>query len=378
MSRVIALFLVIVGGFIGWLVYEQNRTREFVVSGFIEADEIRVGSRIGGRVALLDVEEGQSLKTGAILFRLDPFNLREELARAESQMAASRAELDRLKSGFRVEDIEQARARRDLAKATLDQLIAGPRPQEIAIAREQLKIAQATFEFADSEFKRLDRLQKDQQAAPREFDAAITARKEAAAKVSLAEQTLSMLEEGTRKEEIAAAWARLAEVEQALKLMESGNRLEDINRAEAQLQAAASQAESIKIEIEELIVRSPCDCIVETLDLRPGDLVAPNAPSAALLDPSRLWIRAYVPESRLGEVKLGRTVALSVIGLPDRRFAGRVTYVAHEAEFTPRNVQTPDERSKQVFRIKVTIDGPREDLRAGMSADLLFDEEPPK
>ncbi|MBK8267741.1 MAG: biotin/lipoyl-binding protein [Planctomycetes bacterium] len=77
MSRVIALFLVIVGGFIGWLVYEQNRTREFVVSGFIEADEIRVGSRIGGRVALLDVEEGQSLKTGAILFRLDPFNLRE-------------------------------------------------------------------------------------------------------------------------------------------------------------------------------------------------------------------------------------------------------------------------------------------------------------
>lgn len=378
MPRIALLFLLIVAGLIGWLVYEQSREPPFIVSGFVEADEIRVGSRIGGRVASVKVEEGQSVKTGETIFDLDPFNLNEQLAVARAQSAAARAECDRLKAGFRAEEIEQARARKDLAAATLEQLVAGPRSQEIAMAREQLKIAQASYELAESEYQRISGLRENQQAAQTEFDNALRTRKAATAEVARAEQALALLEEGTRKEEIAAARARLAEAEQALKLVEAGNRVEDIARAQAQLTAAEAQVASIEVQLAELIVKSPCDCLVEAVDLRPGDLVAANAPSAALLDLSRLWLRAYIPESRLGTVKLGRKVAIRVAGFGDRRFTGRVSFVSHDAEFTPRNIQTPEERSKQVFRIKVVIDEGRNDLRVGMSADLLFDEEPPK
>jgi multidrug resistance efflux pump len=116
---------------------------------------------------------------------------------------------------------------------------------------------------------------------------------------------------------------------------------------------------------------------VEAIDLLPGDLIAPNAPSVSLLDTSRLWVRGYVPEARLGEIRLGQQVPIRVEGLPRESFAGRITFIATQAEFTPRNVQTPEERSKQVFRIKVRVETGAEKLRVGMTADLLLDETAP-
>lgn len=374
MARIVVVFLLAAGSLIGFLVWEQSRPQPFVVSGFVEADEIRVGSRVGGRVAEVAVEEGDSVKKGDPIYSLDPFNLRDELARAEAQSAASAAQLDRLKTGFRSEEIEQARARRDLARSSLEKLEAGPRPQEIVMAREQLKIAQASLELAESEFARLSKLHEQSQAAPTEYDTAVRARKESTAEVARAQQNLDLLEEGTRKEDIAAARAQLAEAEEALKLVEAGNRKEDIDQAGAQLLAAQAQVQSIRVQMDELRVVSPCDCVVEAIDLRPGDLVAPNAPSTSLLDLQRKWVRSYVPETRLGEIKLEQKVSLKIIGMGDKTFTGRVTFISRDAEFTPRNVQTPEERSKQVFRIKVTLDPGASDVRVGMTADVHFSE----
>jgi multidrug resistance efflux pump len=126
--------------------------------------------------------------------------------------------------------------------------------------------------------------------------------------------------------------------------------------------------------MKELTVVSPCDCVVESIDLRPGDLVARDAPSVALLDLSRLWVRAYVPESRLGQVKNEHKVFVEVDSFPDERFAGHVSFISREGEFTPKNIQTPEERSKQVFRIKVLLDEGMDRLRIGMAADVLLDE----
>lgn len=374
MARIVVVFLLAAGSLIGFLVWEQSRPQPFVVSGFVEADEIRIGSRVGGRVAEVAVEEGDTVKKGDPIYSLDPFNLRDELARAEAQSAASAAQLERLKAGFRTEEIEQARARRDLARASLEKLEAGPRPQEIVIAREQLKIAQASLELAESEFARLSKLHEQNQAAPTEYDTAVQARKAATAEVARAQQNIELLEEGSRKEDIAAARAQLAEAEEALKLVEAGNRKEDIDQAGAQLLAAQAQVQSIKVQMDELRVQSPCDCVVEAIDLRPGDLVAPNAPSTSLLDLQRKWVRSYVPETRLGEIKLEQKVRLKIIGMGDRTFTGRVTFISRDAEFTPRNVQTPEERSKQVFRIKVTLDPGASDVRVGMTADVHFSE----
>lgn len=374
MPKFVPILATIAVGLIGWLTWQQTRVRPFVVSGFIEADVARIGSRVGGRVDEVLVEEGTRVAKGQPLIRIDPFDLNAQLAQAKSSLAALESELARLTAGFRSEEIEQARARRDEAAATLDRLVSGPRPDEINIAREQLKIEQATFDYAQSEYERISRLREQSQAAPTEIDNALRAYKAAEARVAEAEHKLALLVEGTRKEEIAAARAALAGADQALKLVMQGYRKEDISRAEAEVAAAKAHVSAMEVQVSELNVLSPCDCVVEAVDLQPGDMIAPNAPAIALLDTSNLWVRAYVPESRLGEVKLGSEVPIAVDSFPDQRFKSRITFIAREAEFTPRNVQTPEERSKQVFRVKATLQEGHDRLRVGMAADVHFDE----
>jgi HlyD family secretion protein len=375
MRKVLIVSTLVAAALVGWLYWRQHQPAPFVVSGFVEADEIRVGSRVGGRVAEVLVQEGQQVRQGEPLFRIDPFDLNEQLAQAQAQLAGDRADLDRLKAGFRKEEVEEARAKRDQAAAALDKAVAGPRPPEIDIARERLKSAQASLELARSEFERISRLREQNQAATSEYDRAVREHKAAQADVAAAQQEVSLLVEGTRKEDVAHARAALAEADAALKLAESGYRPEDIAHAQAQVAGAEAQVAAIQTRISELTVKAPTRCVVEAIDLRPGDLVAANAPAVSLLDTARLWVRSYVPEARLGEVRLGESVPVRVDSFPNQRFSGRITYIAQQAEFTPRNIQTPEERSKQVFRVKVTMDGPgKERLRVGMVADVLFSE----
>ncbi len=114
---------------------------------------------------------------------------------------------------------------------------------------------------------------------------------------------------------------------------------------------------------------------MEAVDLRPGDMIAANAPVLSLMDVSRLWIRAYVPENHL-DLKIDQPVWITVDSFPNENFRGHISFIGRQAEFTPNNVQTPEERSKQVFRIRVTLDEGRDRLRSGMSADVWLEGEP--
>src|SRR5262249_20829784 len=145
-----------------------------------------------------------------------------------------------------------------------------------------------------------------------EIDRVVRALKSAQAELASAQQSLALLEEGTREEEKAEARAALAEAEQALRLMEAGYRSEDVAKAAAQVEAATANVNAIEAGIKELTVTSPCDCPVEANDLRQGDLVAANAPTVSLLDMSHVWVRAYVPESYLGHVRDGMRVPITV------------------------------------------------------------------
>ncbi len=218
MRRIVVVFVIASLAILAWLVWTQQRRQPFTVSGFIEADEVRVGSRVGGRVAEVLVEEGDVVKPGQVLFRLDPFDLHEQLARAKGELAAAQAEHERLAAGFRVEEIEQARARRDRFAALLEKLVAGPRAQEIEVARQNLAEARAELEWAQREHQRVAGLREAKQAGDTEWNMAERARKTAEARAQAAAQQLALLEEGTRAEEIAEARANLAEAEQALRL----------------------------------------------------------------------------------------------------------------------------------------------------------------
>ncbi len=356
------------------LVLGREREGPLVVSGFLEADEIRVGSRVGGRVASVQVEEGARVTKGQLLVELEPFDLAERRAEAEAELAARRAEHARLAAGFRSEEIGQARARVRQLEARLEKLVKGPREQEIEAGRAELVLAEAELELAHLELERAQSLRAERIASEDTFDRAQRAQKVGLATVEVRRQELHLLEEGSRAEDVEIARAELDEAREALRLVESGYRAEDVAQAEAALRAAEAARAAIDRRIDELAVRAPQDGIVEAIDLRPGDLVPADAPVLALVDPARLWVRAYVPENRLA-LELGQEVEVGVDSFPGERFRARVGFIARQAEFTPRNVQTPEERSKQVFRIEVYLEEGLERLRPGMNADVWLEEE---
>lgn len=353
--------------------YSQYRPQEVRITGFVEADEIRIGSRVGGRVQQVHVWEGQQVAEDDVLVELEPFDLLEQRAAAIAEKEAERAEYERLASGFREEEVAEARARRDQLAARLAKLRAGPRKQEIAAAEARLDVARSELRLAEQQHQRVMELARRNATTQQQIDRANEQLSAATATVVVREQELSELEEGTRAEDLAAAEAELAEAEQELLLRTRGFRKEEIDRAKARLDRAAAALEAIEQRIGELTVRAPVDGVVETVELQPGDLVPANAPVLALLDLSHLWVRAYVPLTYL-KLSVGQRVQVAIDGFPDRRFSGEITFISRQAEFTPGNVQTPEDRSKQVFRIKVTLLEGLDVLRPGMMGDVLLDQ----
>jgi len=372
-TRIIG-FVAIVTVLVLVLMASQHRVRPLMVSGFIESDEIRLGSRIGGRVARVYVEEGKQVAKGDVLVELEPYDLVEREAQYQANYDQARAEHDKLSRGFRDEEKAQARARVDQLAARLLKLKNGPRPQEIEAARADLKLAQATRDLAQESFDRIKGLYEQQAASQDQYDRAAKELRAGEALVVARSEDLKLLEEGTRPEEIAEAEAQLEEARQAYELTLSGYRLEDVAAAYAAMQSADAALRAVREQLRELSIKSPLDGSVESIDLQPGDLVGANAPVISLLDPNSLWVRAYVPENKL-ILQRNQRVKVTVDSFPGEEFAGEVTYIARDAEFTPSNVQTPEERSKQVFRIKVTIRSGKDRLRPGMAADVWLEEQ---
>lgn len=367
-ARIIG-FLILSGALVALLILSQREEEGLRVSGFIEADEIRVGSRVGGRVQRVAVEEGQRVAKGDLLVQLEPFDLLQRRAEAQGNLAQRKSALDRMVAGFREEEIAQAKARHDQIKAHLSKLQNGPRKQEIAVAEAELELAKSNLELARLDYQRVESLYARQAATQESMDEAETELKAARSSVRVREERLALLKEGTRIEEIEQAQAELEEAAEAWKLKRNGYRGEEVAEANAAVKSAEAALEAIERQIDELKIVSPVEGTVEAVELQPGDLVAPNAPAISLMDTRQMWVRAYVPENRL-DLEIGREVRVTVDSYPGRDFTGRISFIARQAEFTPTNVQTPEERSKQVFRIKVMLTGERANLRPGMAADV--------
>ena len=223
--------------------------------------------------------------------------------------------------------IREQRAVVDQARANLARVHAGPRREEIARAKAQ-------GDNAAREERRLKTLLAQGLVPRQQYDDAATAAKTAA-------ETYRELARGSRVEDVQAAQAALDQAEQRLAFLLR--------------------------QSQETVVKSPADGIVESLDLRPGDLVPANQPVARILEPGQLWVRVWVPEPVLGRVRVGQAAAITVDTFPKRDFRGRVVEIRQQGEYTPRNVQTMKQRMDQVFGVKVAID-PAPELKAGMTA----------
>lgn len=336
----------------GWL----HRDTTLQGSGTVEARNIRVGSKVGGRIDKVLVREGDSVQPGQILITFDDKEL-------QAALEQSRATAEKARRGFRPEEIAEARAVAAQAKAEFEMRKSGYRQEDIASAQAELDRARADEVRTHLDFDRYDALAKKDLVSKQQRDTAEANWKVAAAQQQTAQHKLDELQRGYRPEEIASAEARYHQVQAILEKIERGNRREDVALAEAAF--AYDQA-----RYRERQVTSPASAIVEVLDVRPGDLVAPNTSVATLLERDQIYVRIYIPETEIGRVRIGEKAEVSVDSFPNQLFTGVVEQINQQAEFLPRNVQTREERVHQVFGIKLRIDDPSGRVLAGMAADV--------
>jgi HlyD family secretion protein len=224
----------------------------------------------------------------------------------------------------------------------------------------------------------VDKAKLDDDRAKKLFDTAAISRSQlddadstlrgAIAQRDAASQVLDELKNGSRREDIAQAMAKAAEARASEKLVLAGTRVEDIKAAQGQVDAAKGKVSQIQTMLDELAITAPRASRIESLDLRPGDILAPNATAATLIEDDQLYVRVYVPETQIGHIHIDQEVPVSVDSFPNRTFKGVVEHINSVGEYSPRNLQTADERADQVFATRIGLREGRDDLRAGMAA----------
>ena len=369
--------LVYIGLYIYPLSVGASKEEKLIFSGTVEVHEVQVGSRVGGRVTEVLIEEGQLVKKDQVLVRFDISDLLAQKSQLLASISALEAELAKLENGFRKEEKAEADAEVKRAAANLEQLKNGFRPQEIAQVKADLAASESDLSNSEATYKRIEKIYLEGYQSKQARDDAETRVKLNKSRVEALKERLSLLEEGTRYEEIKAAEqaykASLAKAE----LLHSGSRVEDIAVAKARLEVAKAQLIELNVRIKEGEVLAPSDSRVEVVRIRPGDIIVPGNPVVKLLENDQIWVRVYIPHTEIGKVVVGQKSTIAVDSFPNKTFSGYVKQIAEEAEFYPRNVQTRTDREHQVFAVKVNIDDKDDKLKSGMSADVNIESKRP-
>ncbi|NJC87202.1 MAG: HlyD family efflux transporter periplasmic adaptor subunit [Desulfuromonas sp.] len=323
-GRLLLVLLVLVGaGILLWRILPVSRKPEgnLRLSGNIEVTDADLSFRIAGHVLERLVKEGERVTRGSVVARLESTDLEHEVALRQAEVA--------------------------VARATLAELQAGYRPEEVAQARAALAQAKAELTRAEADWQRQQALFAQGAVAARETEALQAAFEVARGRADEAGQRLALLKKGFRQEEVEQARAQLQKADEALAL------------ARTRLGYATLTA--------------PMDGVVLAENVEAGEFVAAGTPVVTLgaLDP--VWLRAYVSETDLGRVKLGQAARVATDTYPGKDYRGTVTFIAQDAEFTPKSVQTEKERVKLVYRIKITLPNPDRELKPGMPADAEID-----
>ncbi len=355
------------------LVYGHRRQVQPMVSGVVEANEILLGSSIGGRVATVNVREGQRVKAGQTLAVLESGELDAylRLARAvesEREQALSDVETDPDLPAVRPERVALARASYDLLESRLERLIAGLRGQEVAAVEKNVKSAKEQLSLAERYQSQVRSLADKHAVGEDEVERAGRQTQAAKATLQVLEKELNQLRQGTDEEKIREQHTRVLQARREWQEAESAFRKQRIQQARSRLDTASATVNALTKLKEELTIAAPCDGVIESLKAQPGTMLPPRTPVISLLEDKRLFIRTYLPADRLG-LQEDTELLVTTSSLPGEQFQGRVTFIAREAEFLPSNVQTSEERAKQVYRLRLAL--PVEGkLRPGMPVEV--------
>ncbi len=385
-ARRIALFVLVTLIAAAAVAYQFDLTRSkhrgdtVRVSGNIELIDVEVSFKIPGRVEERLVDEGELVKPGQLLAKLDPRDLKAEADLRQAEVKAAEAALAELKNGSRPEEIAAALAAKERAQAALDELLHGSRPQEIAVAQAAVTSARVEVVRLNAERARAEGLFQSRTISREEYDRQIAAHDVAVARLAEANERLALVQEGPRREQIDAAKAALAQAQSQYDLVKRGPRQELIDQAAAKLAQAKAGLDlaEIRLSYATLTWHLPWTGVVMSKNIEPREYVSAGTPIITVGDITHVWLRAYISDEEQRSVKYGQKVRVTTDGNSGKVYEGVVAFIASEAEFTPKSVQTPKERTKLVYRIKVNIDNPNMELKRGMPADgeILVGTEP--
>lgn len=348
----------------------SNQVQDTVhVSGNVEVTDVEMSFKIAGWITSRPVSEGETVPAGAEVARLDSRELEQEVAMRRAEVAAAAARLAEFEAGSRSEEIARARAAKEREQARLDELSAGSRPQEIDAARAQVQRAEAERMRADTDYARSQHLYEQRVVSAQDLDNARAAYATTRAAVAESREHLRLAEEGPRQEQIAQARAALAEAEAWYEQVLAGPRPETIEQVHAERMRAEEALRLAETRLSYATISAPLAGVVLSDHAEMGEYVAPGAPIVTIGDLENVWLRGYINETDLGRVKAGQPAAVTTDTYPDKIYEGVVSFIASEAEFTPKNVQTDQERVKLVYRIKIDIPNPDLELKPGMPAD---------
>ena len=375
--------LIIIGVVAFNIISHRKDSSSLRFSGNIEVTETQMSFRIPGRLLERLVEEGDTVKAQQPVARLEKSDQVIALAQAEANLAYSRAVLAELEAGSRKEDIARAEAAVMQARQSLTELQNGSRSQDIESARAALDSARAAERSALVELQqaRIDQdryisLYRDKSISKNtletfqtRFKTAENRAKEAAAQTKVAGQQLELLKIGPRIEQLHKAEAALKQAEAEYALIKAGPRQESINQAAAKVRVAQETVNQAKQQLKYTELVAPMDGVVLSTSAESGEYLNTASPVLTLGQLDKPWLRAYIHETELGRIQLDQQVEVTTDTFPDKTYSGRVSYISSQAEFTPKTVQTFEERVKLMYRIKVMLDNPDYELKPGMPAD---------
>ena len=381
----IILILIVAGvGLYLWRTgYFAGPAKDIQVSGNLELTLVDLSFKIAGRMTELDVREGDWVKKGQVIARLDPVQLREQRSRDRAMVLGAQSSYQQLTTSIAYQkatlesDIAARRADVDQAQARLDALLAGSRTQDIQQAEAAVADAKAQVDLARADWDRAQTLYKNEDISTSQYDQARTKFDSAAALLRQAQEKFALVKEGPRKEDIAGGRAAVAGANAALATAEA-NRLE-LRRKEEQLVASQSeiarsqaQAAISQSQLDDTVILAPIDGVILVKSAEAGEVLAAGTTIVTLGDLDHPWLRAYVGETDLGRVKLGAKVKLTTDSYPGKAYWGAVSFISSEAEFTPKQIQTKEERVKLVYRIKVDVDNTAHELKNNMPVDAAI------
>ncbi len=360
------------------------------ISGTIELTEVDIAFKVSGMIEELRFDEGDFVNEGELISRLDDRQLQDRREKAEASLRMAEGRISQLLITIEHQErqsqglIAQAKAELAAVQAHLRELLVGSRPQEIEEARATVDQARSELRKARLEWERAQRLFGSQTISKQQWDAAKATFEMANAQYERAGEKYKLIKEGPRKEAIEAARSQVAQATAALQVAEASRlKVEELRQelktAQAQVRVARADLQLAETLISETRLYAPISGVVLSKNMERGEIALPGSSILTVGHLKKVWLRGYINETDLGRVNLGHYAEVFTDTYPGKVYPGRVSFISSKSEFTPKQIQTQEERVKLVYRIKIDIDNPLMELKSGMPADArIIMEDPSK